>query len=395
MLCLKLCRGTRLCTISDVLLPPSAALSRLATPGPFRLKSVEHFGSICSLVITKRCLSCAPHRRSNQCQDQSAHITTWKGPQHQFHSARSAFSPPRLLPLRILRSHYPSAPSPTCSATQVSIRRCLTHQHLHVRSQATVHNPIAILLQPLDPPCHGRSVRRGSAICLPILLIYLLLYAVNFVPQESNLGQQYKNIVGRFWSYQRYEGFQNFASLGTYVTSQFTHSCLTRLVLDSLVLVGVGSILSSVFNRRTFFAVYVLGGFLAAAADCAWARFTNPSRGLTQAQIDQVFASAHLYNEALVELANLRASSQIFTMRGIIELFSNPGDFSKKYSRDIEEVKRQSKVIHTYHPRIRPWIRWTRRNWAASGSLVCLCMPTTHWDVCSVSPSCDQACLDY
>ena len=259
MLCLKLCRGTRLCTISDVLLPPTAALSRLATPGIFRFNSVEQFGSICPLVIAKRCLSCVPQRRppfpSNQCQDQSAHITTRKGTHHQFHSAQSAFSPPRLSPLRVLRSHYPSASSPTCSATQSSIRSCLTHQHLHVRSQATVHNPIAILLQPLDPSCHRQSVRRGFAICLPILIIYLLLYTVNFVPQESKLGQQYKNIVGRFWSYQRYEGFQNVASLGTYVTSQFTHCCLTRLVLDSLVLIGVGSILSSVFNRRTFFAV--------------------------------------------------------------------------------------------------------------------------------------------
>ncbi|CAF9939138.1 MAG: hypothetical protein ALECFALPRED_007990 [Alectoria fallacina] len=139
-----------------------------------------------------------------------------------------------------------------------------------------------------------------------------------------------------------------------------------------MVLIGVGSILSSVFNRRTFFAVYLLRGFLAAAADCAWARVTNPSRGLTQAQIDQVFASAPLYNEALVEMAKLRASSQILTMRGIIELFSNPGDFSSKYSRDIEEAKRQSQVINTYHPQLRAWIRWTNRNWASSGSLVCL-----------------------
>lgn len=214
-------------------------------------------------------------------------------------------------------------------------------------------------------------MRRGFAISLPILLIYLLLYMLNFVSRDSKLGQQYKNIVVRFWSYQRHEGFQNVASLGTYVTSQFTHNGLTHLVIDSLLLTGVASILGSVFDRRTFFIVYVCGGFLAAAADCAWARFTNPTRNFTQAQIVQVNTSVSLVNAALAKKAEI-ITSQTSTYRDFAEFLTNLAERDRKYSGEIEEYKKQTKVIETNYPLVRDWHRWTKPYSAASGSLVCL-----------------------
>lgn len=177
-------------------------------------------------------------------------------------------------------------------------------------------------------------MRRGFAISLPVLIIYLFLYLLNFVPQESKIYQQYKSIVARFWSYHRHEAFQNVASLGTYVMSQFIHDGLIRLVIDSLILIGVASILGSVFNRRTFFAVYVLGGFLAATADCAWAQITNPCRNFSQAQCDEASTSASLINDASAEIARLSASSRVYTIRGFGKLLIN--------SEDFEELKRRT-----------------------------------------------------
>ena len=145
-----------------------------------------------------------------------------------------------------------------------------------------------------------------------------------------------------------------------------------RLVVDSLVLIGVGSLLGSVFNRRTFFAVYVCGGFLAAAADSGWARLTTSSRNLTQAQLDQVSMSASLINEANAKRATIRVSSQILTVRSFFELLTNPKKFNKKFSEDLEELKKQYEVIETNYPLVRDWHRWTTPNAAASGSLVCL-----------------------
>ena len=363
MLCLKFCKGAPLCTIT-------AALSRLATAETSGFKSVETSWKVCRPVTAKRHLSCVSQRRppllSNQIQAQSVDIITRKGIYYRFAPAQSALLLPRLSPLILLRSFYKSA------STQASIRWYLIHKNPHLRFHATVSDPTAIFLQPFDSSCRRQSVRRGFAISLPILAIYLLLYLLNFVPWDSNLGQQYKSIVVRFWTYQRHEGFQNVASLGTYITSQFTHNGLIYLVIDSLVLIGVASVLGSVFNRRRFFAVYVCGGFLAAAADCAWARLTNPSRSLTQAQCVQISTSASLFNEALAKMVKLRASSPIFTIRGFFELLTNPKEFERKFSGDLEELRKQQKVADTNYPLVRDWDRWTRPNSAASGSLVCL-----------------------
>ena len=256
-----------------------------------------------------------------------------------------------------------------------------------MRSYATAYDPFAILLQPLDPSCRRQSVRRGFAISLPVLIIYHFLYLLNFVPQESKIYQQHKSIVARFWSYHRHEAFQNVASLDTYVMSQFIHDGLIRLVIDSLILIGVASILGSVFNLRTFFAVYVLGGFLAATADCAWAQITKPCRNFSRAQCDEASTSASLINDASAEIARLSASSRVYTIRGFGKLLIN--------SEDFEELKRQCKVVETYCPQVKDWDRWSKQIWAASGSLVCLCMPTTRRGVCSFSLPCNQTLLRY
>lgn len=199
-------------------------------------------------------------------------------------------------------------------------------------------------------------MRRAFALSLPILIIYLLLYLLNYVPQDSRLGRYHMSTVARFWTYRRHERFQNVASLVPYVTSKFTHNRLIRLVADSLVLDGVANILCPFLNRRIFFAVYVLGGFLAAAADCAWAQITNPCRSLTQAQLKQIHTAYRLIHTASAKM---------------IDSFPN-----------VEEVLRQYQVFEEYYPYIRDWAMWSRPNWAASGSLICLrmqpiCRPST------------------
>ncbi len=378
MLCLKSCRSAHPCTILYGLLPPTTALSRFTPPETLGFQSFEQFWKIYRHVTAKYYPSCMPQRcpplLSPQSQGQSVHNTTRKG-YHQLGLAQSALLPSRLSPLKLLRSFHKPA------SAQSSIRSCLIHRNLHFNSHATAHDPIAILLQPLDSSSRLQSVRRGFAITLPILIIYLFLYLLNFLPLESKSGRQYKSTIDRFWNYQRREGFQNVASLGTYVTSQFTHVGLKSLVIDSLVLIGVASILGSVFNRRTFFAIYVLGGVLAAAADCAWARFTNPCRNLTQAQLEQVLASDRLIDEARTKMAKLSASIQVFSMKALVELLSN------------EEFRKQSEVLIKYERQSRDWDRWTRPNQAANGSLICLCMPTTRWGIYSIPLSCNQNLL--
>ena len=363
MLCVRPCIRARPCNIT-------AALSRLATPEIFGFESVETSWNVCRPLTAKRHLSYVPHQRpplpSNHCQAQSVNDIPRKGICYRIGLAQTVLLLPRSSPLILLRSFYNSA------ATEVSIRRCLIHKNPHLRFYATVSDPIAIFLQPLGSSCRRQSVRRGFAISLPILIIYLAFYLLNFVTWDSKSGQKYKNTIVRFWSYQRHEGFQSVASLGTYVTSQFTHNGIIHLVIDSLVLIGVASILGSVFNRRTFFAVYVCGGFLAAAADCAWARFTNPSRNLTQAQIDQVKTSVSLINQANAKKAEIITSSQTFTYRDFVEFLTNPTEHERKHSAEIEELRKQIKVIETNYPLVRDWHRWTKPYSAASGSLVCL-----------------------
>ena len=198
------------------------------------------------------------------------------------------------------------------------------------RSNARAYDPNASLLQPLDPLCRRPSIKSGFALSLPILIIYLLLYLLNFVPQDSRIGQHHISTIARFWVYRRHDGFQDVASLVPYVTSQFNHSRLIRLVADSLVLVGVASILWPFFIHRMFFAAYVLGGFLAADADCAWAQTTNPCRSLTQAQLNQILTAGSLIDAALAKIVD-----------------SSP---------DIEEFMRQQQVIKKYYPSVRDWI---------------------------------------
>ena len=238
-----------------------------------------------------------------------------------------------------------------------------------MRFHATADDPVALLLQPLDPSSRRQSVRRGFTISLPILIAYFLLYLLNYVSWESK--PEYKASIRYFWHYRRHEGFQNVASLVTYVTSQFTHDGFISMAIDSLVLIGVASILSSVFNRRTFFAVYVIGGFLAAAADCAWARFSNPCRRLTQAQVVQYNTSAILCKKASTKYQEILVSSKVFTMRGFRELLAHPWNFLTGYG---EELERQYKLWRKYYDQTTDSDRWVMPTRAASGSLVCLCM---------------------
>ena len=347
MLCFKFCRSALPCTISGGLLPPTAAVSR-----PFRSVSQS-----CRSVTAKQYLPQRLLLLWNQVQGQGAQINMQKATCHRFGPSESTpllsrLAPPRILPF----SSY--------------------HQRLKPpirRSHATAHDASAIFLQPLDPSCRRQSIKRGFAISLPILTIYVLLYLLNLVPQESELGRRYMSTVARFWTYRRHEGFQNIFSLGTFITSQFTHDRLIRLMIDSVVLVGVASVLGSVFSCRTFFAVYVFGGFLAAAADCAWARLTSPYWSVTQAQLDQTLASIRLFAEAQTKINEFDTLS-LLTMRGKKEILTKKGDVV-----EVKEVLRLVEIMYNNRPTVISWIRWTRPNWAASGSLVCLSMPPIRW----------------
>ena len=348
MLCFNFCRSPPACTI----------FSGLATVSP---RAVPY---ICRSVTGKQYISYVPlqHFRllSNQFQSQS---TTRRGISHWPSTSQSLLLPSRLAPLGTLPSFSNSA------FTQSSIR-LLVQKSLVRRSHATANDPNSISVQPLDPSYRRQSIRRGFIISLPILAIYLLLYLLNIRQQQSELSRQHMNTGARFWSYRRQESFQNVASLCTYVTSQFTHDRLIALVIDSLALVGIASIVGSVFNRRTFFAVYVIGGFLAAGADCAWARATNPCRSITVAQIRQNNTLTRLINEANAKRTSLK--SQVFSMEGLFELLTNLESFVGK----LEEIIKHEEFIQKNSPSVRDWWKWTGENRAARGSLVCLSMPS-------------------
>lgn len=361
MLCWRFCRSAYPGSIAGGIIPPTAAVSR-----PF--KSVAQ---PCGSVTAKQYLPYVPFQRqllSNHFQDHGAQNSVQKGRYHWPGPSESPLLLSRLAPPRILPFLSGLA------VTQSSTRRYLIRNPIIWRSHATAHDATEIFLQPLDPWCRRQSIKRGFAISLPILVLYVLLYLLHFVPQESELRRHYMSTVARFWTYRRHEGFQNIASLGTYVTSQFTHDRLIHLVIDSVVLVGVASILSPVFSCRTFFAVYVCGGFLAAAADCAWAQLTNPCRNFTQAQVDQCSRSHHLITETRAKVVKINRFS-FFTEKGLNEIRTNKGDIAE----DHKEFQRLIKVLKTNLLYARNWIVWNIPNWAARGSLACLGMPPIRW----------------
>ena len=288
---------------------------------------------------------------------------------HWSSPSQSLLLPSRLTPPRLLPSFSNSAFIK--SSIRVSVIPRPTSRRCHA------HEAYTMFVQPLDPSCRRQSIRRGFVISLPILIIYLLVYLLFLLLPRFELDQHYLDTVTRFLIYTRQEGLQNVVSLCTFVTSQFTHTRLAPLVMDSLVLVGIASVLGSVFNRRTFFAVYVLGGFLAAAADCAWAGATNPCRSLTQAQYDEILTSARMRDEAVAKFNELRPSN---TWKDLFECFTNLKDCVKKLEKDPvrKERKRQLDIIHKHSSIIKDWIRWTGLNCATSGSLICLSMLPIH-----------------
>ena len=365
MLGFRFCRITPTRTISNGFLLPGAAVTRRATP------------DICRSVTADQHLSSLPlQRRFSLLSNQYQHLSPR---QFSRNTMCHWLNPSQLLQSRLMSPRL--LPSFSNSAfTKSSIRVCLMLKPISWRSHATSHEPHTFFIQPLDPSCRSQSIRRGFIISLPILIIYLLLYLLGFVLHRTELGRQHLDTVARFWKYTRQEDLQNVAGLCTFVTSQFTHRGLAPLVMDSLVLVGIASVLGSVFNRRTFFAVYVLGGFLAAAADCAWARVTNPCRSLTQAQHDEILTTVRVIDEAAAKFSELRSSLQLFTWKAFVKFWTNPREFFEKLAKDPvhKESKRQLEIINEQYPIVRDWVRWNERNWASSGSLICLSMLPTH-----------------
>ena len=356
MLCFNFSRSAPAFTILSGLRPSSATLSRPALP------------YICRSVTGKQYRSYIPLQniplQSNHFQCQSVTrrgIYRW--------SSTSQLLPSRLAPLRALPSF------PNSAFTQSSIRISV-QKPLFQRSHATTYDPETIFLQPLDPSYRRQSIRRGFTISLPILAIYLFVYLLSLRQPESKLGKQQMNTGARFWSYRKRDGFLNVTSLCTFITSQFTHDRLIPLVIDSLALVLIASSLGSVLNCRTFCTVYVIGGFFAAVADCAWAQATNPCRSLTVAQIRQNNISCRLINEAKVKVTTLEITfaSQLFSKKGLIELWTDPRNFVEK---NKEITKHADFVSEHYTSSIRDYCKWVGESQATWGSLVCLSMAPT------------------
>ena len=347
------------------LLPPAAAVFPSPTPKTSNFNSVGQIRATCRPVTANHNQSWMPQRSPLLTEFPQAHCaqrTTPKSLYHRFGLSQYATLPSRLAPSKNSNSFS------NLVLNQSSIRRCLIQKPPIRKSHATVHDAITFFSQPLEPSCRRQSLRRGFSISLPILIIYLLLYLLSLTLQKTELSQYYIDTVNRFWAYRRHEGVQSVASLCTYVTSQFTHARLVPLVIDSLVLVGVASILGSVFNRRIFFAVYVLGGFLAAAADCVWAQLTNPCRSLTQAQLNDTLTSVRMVDEATAKLTAI--SHEVWTKIS----FENPQENPQALVKASDEMKRQREIIDKPYPFVRDWYKWNRPNWAASGSLVSISM---------------------
>ena len=247
MLCLNFCRGASPCAISNGLFPSTAAFSQLTTSDLSTFNPVGRPWEICCPVRSKQYLSYLPLQRPSllpNCFQGHKQHSTQKGIHNRSGPSQSVLLPSQLAPARI------SPLLPNSSFTQSSIRRRLIQKTPYWRSNATAYDPNACLLQLLDHFWRPQSMRRGFALSLPILITYLLLYLLNYVPQDSRLGRYYMSTVARFWTYRRHESLQHVASLVPYVTSQFTHNRLIRLVADSLVLVGVANILKPSYVLR-------------------------------------------------------------------------------------------------------------------------------------------------
>ena len=353
MLGFRFCRSTPTRTISNAFLPPGAAVSRRATP------------EVCRSVTTDPHLSCLWLQRFplllSQYQNLSPRQSLWNTMYHRLSPSQTLQLPSRLTPPRLVLPSFSNS-----IFTKSSLRICLMPKPITWRSHTTAHEPYTMFLQPLDPSCRRQSIGRGFIISLPILIIYLLVYLLSFVLESTELGRHHLDTVARFWTYKRQEGLQDVAGLCTFVTSQFTHYRLAPLVMDSFVLIAIASVLGSVFNRRTFFAVYVLGGFLAAAVDCAWAWVMNPCQNLTQAQRDEISTSVRMIDEAVAKLNELKSSRQPFTWKFYVENLTNT------------ELRSQVRIIQEQRPVIRDRLRWNELNLASSGSLICLSMLPIH-----------------
>ena len=372
MLYLRPFSSGRLRTTSCGLLPPAAAVFPTATPKTSSFNSVGQIRAACRPVTANYNQSCMPQRSPLLTEFPQAHCaqrTTPKSLYHRFGLSQYATLPSRLAPSRNLNSFS------NLVLNQSSIRPCLIQKPPIRKSHAKVHDAITFFLQPLGPSCRRQSLRRGFSISLPILIIYLLLYLLILALQKTGLRQYYLDTLNRFWAYRRYEGLQSVASLCTYLTSQFTHARLVPLVIDSLVLVGVASILGSVFNRRIFFAVYVLGGFLAAAADCVWAQLTNPCRNLTQAQLHDTLTSVRMVDEATAKLtAIFHEVTKTLFENPQENTQENPQEHPQALVKASDEMKRLREIIDKPYPFVRDWYKWNCPNLAASGSLVSLSM---------------------
>ena len=130
-------------------------------------------------------------------------------------------------------------------------------------------------LNPQDPPtehplvAHSLDFRtlrwtlpRGLRLSLPILALYLLFYLVLLIPEDSSWRQRALSVAVQYGTYRKHECFQRLNSPITYLTSQFFHDNPKTLIVDSIALIGIATVLGPSIGAKTFFILYLLGGFI-------------------------------------------------------------------------------------------------------------------------------------
>ena len=155
-------------------------------------------------------------------------------------------------------------------------------------------------LNPQDPPtehplvAHSLDFRtlrwtlpRGLRLSLPILALYLLFYLVLLIPEDSSWRQRALSVAVQYGTYRKHECFQRLNSPITYLTSQFFHDNPKTLIVDSIALIGIATVLGPSIGAKTFFILYLLGGFIGANVDCPWKWVGNPLRRLSGLEYDE------------------------------------------------------------------------------------------------------------
>ena len=248
--------------------------------------------------------------------------------------------------------------------------RSFSGQSRLLNRQITPPGTSLVLAQSFESSVLWQNLKRALWLSAPIIAIYFLAYLISSIPANYRLSRISTGIVDRFWNYKRCEWLQTGYSPITWITSQFAHDSPTLLAFDILALISVAIVLGPFVDGRTFFVIYLLGGFISANLDCAWTWATNPCRG----------ASAEGYKQRVIEvnqfIAEIKAGksyrkswSEILSRKFDKKVVETPDQRKKRR----EEAKEHVQGHLSKHRRFRDFRHWCQPNFGANGSLTCLC----------------------